>query len=254
MHQYLIGFFISIYFTYSQSSSNIVFSEEFDGSELNKDIWNFELGDGCPNLCGWGNNEPQIYTDSNHTLENGFLRITAKHENNQYTSTRITTKNKFEFKYGRIEARIKLPKGTGVWPAFWMLGSNIDEVGWPKCGEIDIMEYVGREPDHVFSALHTQSSHGDNVTNIKKTKIETIEEGFHLFEADWNSDRIVFSVDGEELYTYKPQEKNVDVWPYDQSFYIILNIAVGGNFGGPQIDNTIFPQEYVIDYIRVYKN
>ena len=232
---------------------NLIFSEEFDGEELNPAIWNFELGDGCPNLCGWGNNEPQIYTKDNHEVKDGFLKIKAKHANGTYTSTRITTKDKFEFQYGRIEARIKLPTGQGVWPAFWLLGSNIDEVGWPQCGEIDIMEYVGKEPHRVFNSLHTQSSHG-NTVNTKKTAISDIEEGFHIYTANWTNDKIEFLVDGESLYTYRPKPKNEDNWPFDQPFYMLLNLALGGNFGGPEIDNSIFPQEYLVDYIRVYKN
>jgi len=231
----------------------LIFSEEFDGEELNSAIWNFELGDGCPNLCGWGNNEPQIYTKDNHELKDGFLKIEAKNVNGTYTSTRITTKDKFEFQYGRIEARIKLPTGTGVWPAFWLLGSNIDEVGWPRCGEIDIMEYVGKEPGQVFNSLHTQSSHG-NTVNTKKTATADIEEGFHIYTANWTNDEIEFLVDGESLYTYHPKTKNEDNWPFDQPFYMLLNLAIGGNFGGPEIDNSIFPQEYLVDYVRVYKN
>lgn len=235
------------------NKSSLIFSEEFEGDVLNEEIWNFELGDGCPNLCGWGNNEPQVYTKKNHQLKDGFLKITAEHHNNRYTSTRITTKDKFEFTYGRVEARIKLPSGQGVWPAFWMLGSNIDEVGWPKCGEIDIMEYVGKEPGKVFNSLHTQSSHG-NTINTKKTPIQNIENGFHIYEANWTKDKIEFSVNGELLYTFQPIDKNEDIWPFDQPFYMLLNLAVGGNFGGPEIDNSIFPQEYSIDYIKVYKN
>lgn len=236
-----------------QQKQKLVFEEDFLGDALNEQLWNFELGDGCPNLCGWGNNEPQIYTDRNHKVENGNLIITVKKEDSSYTSTRITTKDKFEFQYGKVEARMKLPKGTGVWPAFWLLGSNIDEVGWPQCGEIDVMEYVGREPGQIFNSLHTQSSHG-NTVNTKTTKINGIEEGFHVYGMEWTKDKMSFYVDGKKTYTYAPKEKNEDNWPFDQLFYLILNVAVGGNFGGPVIDNEIFPQEFVVDYIRIYEN
>lgn len=234
-------------------NETLFWEENFDGDELDSSVWTFELGNGCPNLCGWGNNEPQSYTDTNHRLEDGNLHITVKKEGAIYTSTRIITKDKFEFTYGKIETRAKLPVGTGVWPAFWMLGSNIDEVSWPLCGEIDIVEYVGREPDMIFNSLHTQSSFG-NTVNTKKTRIEDIEEGFHIYEANWTNKRIEFSVDGELLYTYNPINKNVNTWPFDQPFFMILNVAVGGNFGGPEIDDSIFPQEFVIDYIKVYKD
>jgi len=156
-------------------------------------------------------------------------------------------------KYGRVEARAKLPVGHGIWPAIWMLGSNITEVGWPLCGEIDILEYVGREPDMVFNSLHTKDSHG-NTVNTKKTKIETIEEGFHTYTADWTPEKIDFYVDGNLMYTFAPEHKTEEIWPFNQPFYLILNMAVGGNFGGPEVDDSIFPQEFVIDYIRVYKD
>ena len=232
--------------------SKLVWEENFDGNSLNEEIWNFELGDGCPNLCGWGNNESQIYTRSNHIVENGYLFITARKKDSIYTSTRITTKNKKEFQYGRMEVCAKLPLGKGLWPAFWMLGANISEVGWPLCGEIDILEYVGREPNTIFTSLHTQNSHG-NTINSKKEIIEGIEEGFHLYAIDWNKDRIEFYIDNTLFYTFSPDDKNSEIWPFDQPFFFIINLAIGGNFGGLEIDDSIFPQEFVIDYIKVYQ-
>lgn len=227
--------------------------ENFSGTELNSGKWQFELGDGCPDLCGWGNAEPQLYTRKNHRLENGNLIITVKKEDSSYTSTRITTKDKFEFKYGRVEARAKLPIGAGVWPAIWMLGSNIDEVKWPLSGEIDILEYVGREPHMIFNSLHTADSHGETI-NTKKTRIENIEEGFHVYAMNWTPEKIEFFVDGEKLYTFNPKERTEEVWPFDQPFYLLVNMAIGGGFGGPSIDDSILPQEFVVDYIRVYDN
>jgi beta-glucanase (GH16 family) len=219
---------------------------------LDEKIWNFELGDGCPNLCGWGNNERQIYTQNNHVVNEGMLTITAKKEAHQYTSTRITTAAKVEFKYGYIETRAKIPVGHGIWPAFWMLGSNIKTVGWPLCGEIDILEYVGKEPQMIFTSLHTQASHG-NTINTKKTKIESIEEGFHTYGVDWTSEKMDFYVDGKVVYTFHPKDKSEAVWPFNQPFYFILNVAIGGNFGGPKVDDSLFPQEFIIDYIKVYQ-
>lgn len=242
---------LSSLFSFAQDKK-LIWEENFNGSELNTTIWNYELGDGCPSICGWGNNEKQIYTNSNHTVSNGMLTIEIKKENENYTSTRITTAKKKEFQYGRIEARAKIPVGKGIWPAFWMLGSNIKEIGWPKCGEIDILEYVGREPHMAYTSLHTQDSHG-NTINTKKTTISNIEEGFHLYAIDWTKDKIVFLIDDKEVYTFQPAPKNENTWPFNQPFYIIVNAAVGGNFGGHEIDDTIFPQKFEIDYIRVYQ-
>ena len=242
---------LSSLFSFAQYKK-LIWEENFNGSELNTTIWNYELGDGCPSICGWGNNEKQIYTNSNHTVSNGMLTIEIKKENENYTSTRITTAKKKEFQYGRIEARAKIPVGKGIWPAFWMLGSNIKEIGWPKCGEIDILEYVGREPHMAYTSLHTQDSHG-NTINTKKTSISNIEDGFHLYAIDWTKDKIVFLIDDKEVYTFQPEPKNENTWPFNQPFYIIVNAAVGGNFGGHEIDDTIFPQKFEIDYIRVYQ-
>lgn len=235
-----------------QTNQTLVWEENFTGSQLDESVWNFETGDGCPNLCGWGNNELQVYTNKNHTLKNGNLIIRAQKEGNKYTATRITTANKKQFQYGRIETRAKLPVGRGLWPAFWMLGGNITNVGWPKCGEIDILEYVGKEPNMVFTSLHTQDSHG-NTINSKKTKITDIEQGFHIYSIDWTKDKIDFFVDYKLVYTFQPDEKNENTWPYNQPFYFIINLAIGGNFGGPEVDESIFPQDFIVDYIKVYQ-
>ncbi len=229
----------------------LVWSDEFDGAELDTTVWNYELGDGCPNICGWGNNERQVYTRANHRLEDGNLVITARRDGDAYTSTRITTRGKQQFKYGRIETRAQLPVGQGIWPAFWMLGENISEVGWPLSGEIDILEYVGREPDMVYTTLHTAANHGDNASS-KKTRFNDIEEGFHRFATEWTAEEIAFFVDDQLVYTFDPATRTEEVWPFDQPFYIRLNLAIGGNFGGPEVDDSIFPQEYVVDYVRVY--
>lgn len=226
----------------------LIWEENFDGTSLNEKVWNFELGNN-----GWGNNERQDYTKDNHSVKNGFLIITARKDGEHYTSTRITTAGKKEFKYGYIEARAKLPKGYGIWPALWMLGGNIKQAGWPLAGEIDIMEYIGREPHTIYTTLHTKATHGEHASS-KKTDMGNIEEGFHTYAVNWTKDAITFYVDGKEVYKYAPEKKTVDNWPYDQPFYILINMAVGGNFGGPKVDDSIFPQEFVIDYVRVYNN
>jgi len=235
-----------------QSKRQLVWEDNFDGDSLNSDVWNFELGDGCPNLCGWGNNELQIYTQKNHELKDGLLTISAKHKDGVYTSTKINTREKREFQYGKIEVRAKLPTGKGLWPAFWMLGSNIKEVGWPLSGEIDILEYVGKEPETIFTTLHTADSYGSSI-NTRKDVVKGIEEGFHIYSIDWTKDKIDFFIDHKLFYSFVPKNKSVEVWPFDQPFYMILNVAIGGNFGGAVVDNSVFPQEFVIDYVRVYQ-
>jgi beta-glucanase (GH16 family) len=251
MNKFLIVLIFSQLSFGQLNKRKLVWAENFSGKVLNEKVWNIMLGDGCPN-CGWGNNERQLYTNENHKLIKGYLEITAHKKGDKYTSSRLTTKDKKEFQYGYFEARAKLPIGQGVWPAFWMLGSNIDEVGWPKTGEIDILEYIGKEQSMVFSTLHTQDSYGIS-KNTKKTKIEGIENGFHTYGVDWSKNKMDFFVDDKLVYTFQPEVKDENTWPFDQPFYFLLNLAIGGSFGGPEVDDAIFPQKFVIDYIRVYQ-
>ena len=231
----------------------LVWSDEFDGTTLNLDNWSYELGDGCPNLCGWGNNELQEYTVDNHRLEDGMLIISAKKgSNSNYTSTRIKTKGKQEFQYGRIEARVKVPSGAGMWPAFWALGNDIETNSWPNCGEIDIVEYVGKNPGQIFTSVHTPSSYG-NTVNSMITNVPNVEEDFHNYAVEWNENFIDFFFDDTRVYTYFVQTKNQNTWPFNKPFFFILNLAVGGNFGGPVANNIQFPREFIIDYVRVYQ-
>ncbi|MBA6152504.1 glycoside hydrolase family 16 protein [Gelidibacter maritimus] len=234
-------------------SQELILEEHFDGDQLNEAIWNYELGDGCPDLCGWGNNERQIYVKENVEVKDGKLVITAKFDGTTYTSGKINTKETIEFQYGTIEVRAKLPKGKGVWPAIWMLGSDISEVGWPQSGEIDIMEYVGKNPHEIHTTLHTPDSHGQSI-NSQVTTIENVEDGFHVYKSEWTKDFIKFYIDGVLVYTFSPEVKNDSTWPFDKPFYLLLNLAVGGNFGGPEVDDNIFPQEFSIDYVKVFKN
>ena len=223
----------------------LIFDEEFDGTSLNTGSWNFDLGDGCPNLCQWGNQEGQIYTDSNHKFIDGTLVITV---DTGPSSTRINTKSKKEFGYSRVEAMIKLPTGgSGLWPAFWMLGS---QGGWPDNGEIDIMEYVSRQPNTIHNALHTRSSHGAT-ENHKQTYVQD-PENWHLYAIEWSSRQIDFFIDDTKTYTYKPNVQTTENWPFNKAFYLVLNVAVGGTFGG-SIDNSIYPSEMHVDYIKVYE-
>ena len=231
----------------------LVWSDEFDGTTLNLDNWTYELGDGCPNLCGWGNNELQEYTDDNHRLEDGILIISAKKgSNSNYTSTRIITKGKQEFQYGRIEARVKVPSGAGMWPAFWALGNDIETNSWPNCGEIDIVEYVGKNPGQIFTSVHTPSSYG-NTVNSMITIVPNVEDDFHKYAVDWNQNFIDFFFDDIRVYTYSVQTKNQNTWPFNKPFFLIINLAIGGNFGGPVASDLMFPREFIIDYVRVYQ-
>lgn len=231
-------------------------SDEFDESEINMDHWTLETG-----ASGWGNNELQNYTNGdNAKVVDGKLIITARKVNENtlvgsYTSSRIVSKEKKEFQYGRLEIRAKLPSGTGIWPAIWMLGSNFSSVGWPSCGEMDIMEYVGYEPNVIHSTVHTPAGYGGNGNGSSKT-LATCEEEFHVYGLFWTKRKLVFYTDNIEnvTHTYIPAVKTSENWPFDQPFFFIFNVAVGGNWGGAQgIDNSIFPQTMEIDYVRVYQ-
>jgi len=235
-------------------NSSLLWSDEFNytGSpDSNK--WNYNIGRGDN---GWGNGEEQYYTSrtENVKVENGHLIITAKKENYEganYTSTRLLTQGKFDFTYGTVEIKAKLPTGGGTWPALWLLGSNINTVGWPACGEIDIMEHVGNNQGTVQSAMHTPSSYGGTV-NHGSQFLDDVSTEFHIYAVEWTSEKMVFSVDGIEHYTYNPSAKDNSTWPYDLDQFIILNIAMGGGFGGA-IDPNFVSSTMEIDYVRVYQ-
>lgn len=235
-----------------KSQESLIFFDDFSNSSIDLNYWNYELGDGCPELCGWGNLESQIYTKNNILIENNKLIIKATKEDQTYFSGRLNTKGKIEFQYGIVEVRAKLPKGKGVWPAIWMLGFDIDETPWPACGEIDIMEYVGKNPSEIHTTVHTSDSYG-NSKNTKVINLKNIENGFHIYSIDWNANRINFLIDNNIVYRFSPDTKTDEIWPFDKPFYLILNLAIGGRFGGFEIDDSIFPQEFIIDYVKVYK-
>lgn len=249
---------------YSQTVTtlnNLVMAEEFnvDGAP-NPALWSYEIGDGtAQGIPGWGNNELQYYTDrpENVVVEDGMLKIVARQEsfeNSGYTSGRILTKDLFEKKYGRFEARIKLPWGQGMWPAFWMLGANSDEVIWPACGEIDIMENRGSEPTIINGTVHGPGYEGGRSIGKPYDLVnDRFDTGFHVFGIEWGEGYINFYVD-DVLYNQITPENVPGEWVFDnQPFYIIMNVAVGGNYGGPPNENTIFPQEMLVDYVRVYQ-
>jgi len=187
-------------------------------------------------------------------VQNGKLLITAIHQNyagSNYTSARIKTQGKFSFQYGRIDFRAKLPGGEGIWPANWLLGDAFSSIGWPACGEIDVMEYRGADPNIIHGSIHTPSSYGGTV-NTATNYVMNVENQFHLYSIEWDATKIRFLIDNSEYYVYQPSVYNADTWPFNASFFAILNVAVGGSFGGP-VNNAIFPQTMEVDYVRVYQ-
>lgn len=236
----------------SVAQNKMILSDNFDKNQLDENTWNYELGNGCPENCGWGNQEKQIYTDKQISINNGVLDINVIQKDGIYKSSKITTKNKIEFTYGTVEVRAKLPTGTGIWPAIWLLGANIDTVNWPACGEIDMMEFAGKDPEKLHTTLHTTSSHGNSI-NTKVTIIPELTTGYHIYKMVWTEDSIVFLIDNQELYTYNPKIKNSETWPFDKPFYLIINTAVGGTFGGQEVNDSIFPQKFSIDYVKIYQ-
>jgi beta-glucanase (GH16 family) len=240
---------------------NLIMSDEFntDGAPSSA-MWNFDIGNGAAQgIPGWGNNELQYYTDrpENIVIEEGMLKITARKESFEgsgYTSARIQTKDKFEKQYGRFEARIQLPWSQGLWPAFWMLGSNSDEVTWPACGEIDIMENRGQEPTLINGTLHGPGySAGESISKAFELQNDRFDTGFHVFGIEWGQGYINFYVD-DVLYNQITPSDVTGEWVFDnQPFYIIMNVAVGGNYPGPPNENSVFPQTMLVDYVRIYE-
>lgn len=233
-------------------NTGLIFSDEFDtpGSP-NTNKWTYDLGAG-----GWGNGESQYYTNrtDNVVIANGILKIIARKESYlgaEYTSTRMKTQGKFDFKYGKVEVRAKLPQGGGTWPAIWMLGSSITTAGWPACGEVDIMEHAGNRQGIVQSAMHTPSSYG-NTSNVGSQTLADVSTAFHVYAVEWTSEKMVFSVDGVAHYTYNPATKNSSTWPFNANQFLILNVAMGGAFGGA-IDPAFTESSMEIDYVRVYQ-
>ena len=242
---------ISVYVT---DALSLIWSDEFDTDGSPDDSkWNYDIGRGNN---GWGNSEVQYYTsrEGNVVVEDGVLKITAKKESfegAQYTSARMKTQGKFDFKYGKVEVKAKLPEGGGTWPAIWMLGKNIDIVGWPACGEIDIMEHRGNNFGIVSSALHTPSSFGGTVNTGSRT-VSNVSTEFHVYAVEWTQEKIIFSVDDAVFYTYNPTAKSSSTWPFIENQFIILNVAMGGGFGGA-IDSNFTESAMEIDYVRVYQ-
>lgn len=227
----------------------LVWADEFNvAGAPDPSKWGFETG----NNNGWGNNELEYYTtrSDNAAVSNGTLKINLKKENYMgfgWTSARMLSKGKFTFKYGRFEARAKLPAGGGTWPAIWAMGSNIDTTPWPGCGEIDIMEHVGNQQNKIFSTLHYPNHFGGG--GVSNSVINpTASTEFHVYGFEWNATTLKFSVDGKVFHTFA----NDASLPFNQNFFLILNLAMGGNFGGA-VDPAVTGGTMEIDYIRIYK-
>ncbi len=226
----------------------LVWSDEFNGTSLNNSYWTFDLGN-----SGWGNNELENYTNSSNNIyvQNGNLYITAiKETNGTYTSARIKTQGLKSFQYGKIEARMKLPFGQGMWPAFWMLGSNITSAGWPSCGEIDIMEMIGGQGRE--NTVHGSAHWGSDYTNTYTLSSGTLADTFHVYDVTWTPTQIAWHIDGIQysVLNITPSALNA----FKKPFFIILNLAVGGAWPGNPDASTVFPQQLVVDYVRVYQN
>ncbi len=248
------------------SGWELVWSDEFngpDGSRIDPTRWTAEVGGE-----GWGNRERQYYTQQreNATIENGCLVMTAIKESLdgvqcwygpcEYTSARLNTQVKFERTYGRFEASIQVPQGQGIWPAFWLLGSNIITEGWPACGEIDIMENIGKEPSIVHGTLHGPSySSGNGIGGKHSLKPgQRFSNEFHVFAVEWEPQVIRWYVDGQVYQTRTPSDVPPGkAWVFDHPFFILLNLAVGGDWPGDANDTTVFPQKMRVDYVRVYQ-
>jgi beta-glucanase (GH16 family) len=231
------------------ASEALIWSDEFNTAGApDPGKWGFETG----NNNGWGNNELEYYTNrsDNAIVSNGTLKINLKKEAYNgfgYTSARLLTKGKFSFKYGRIEIKAKLPTGGGTWPAIWGMGDNITTVPWPGCGEIDIMEHVGNQQNKIFSTMHYPGHSGGGGVG-GSTINPTASTAFHVYSLDWSPTTMKFSIDGNLYYTFS---NSADL-PFNQNFFLILNVAMGGNFGGPA-DPNFTSDSMEVDYIRVYK-
>ncbi len=239
-------------------TQKLKWSEEFNGTTIDTSQWNYKTG-----ATGWGNEELQNYTDGNNVeVADGSLKIIVKKEGKgqkvgDYTSARITSTQKVQ--YGHVAIRAKMPdyKGKGIWPALWMLGADITEIGWPQCGEIDVMEYVSKNPDQVLQTIHSVANNHSNGTQISTDFIAlpTIEEEFHIYGLLWKEDQLQFYIDSPDNITLtidRPEDYNNENWPFMKEYYFILNIAVGGNLGG-KVDDLIFPASMEVDYVRVYE-
>ena len=238
----------------SYANMTLVWQDEFDGTSLNSSNWSYEIGTGSN---GWGNSELQYYTDNNTSFVEGNLVITAKKETlngSQYTSSRIITRDKFDFRYGRVDIRASLPEGKGIWPALWMLGSNFGTVGWPACGEIDIMEMIGgngRE-NTVLGTAHwlNNGSHAE-FGGSRTLPFGSFHDTYHVFSIVWDETSIKWYVDNQQYHVIDTTPAELD--EFRNNFFLIMNVAVGGNLPGNPDSSSTYPQHMIVDYVRVFQ-
>ncbi|MEM9390064.1 MAG: glycoside hydrolase family 16 protein [Bacteroidota bacterium] len=246
----------------NEDNYQLVWSDEFEYEGFaDSTKWSYDVGDGCPNVCGWGNNELQYYTKNdadNAFVKDGKLIISLLQEKigaKEYSSARLVTRNKGDWKYGKFVIRAKLPRALGTWPAIWMLPTDWKYGGWPNSGEIDIMENVGYDPDSIVGAAHTGAYNGMYGTH-KNSRIYVPDShsNFHEYSLEWKPNEYHLFVDDRKYFTFCNENKTASEWPFDQRFHLIMNIAFGGNWGGRKgIDPTNLPQQMEIDYVRVYQ-
>ncbi|MDE7224837.1 MAG: glycoside hydrolase family 16 protein [Acetatifactor sp.] len=247
-------------FVYDRASLTyeLVWSDEFDYEGApDPEKWGYDVGG-----SGWGNNELQYYTEGdNVTVTDGMLVIEARKEEmggRDYTSSRLVTRNKGDWTYCKVEVYAKLPSGLGTWPAIWMLPTDYEYGSWPASGEVDIMEHVGYDQDVIVQSVHNQKYHGAQ-SRSHSIHTEGVSEEFHLYSVEWLPDKLIFYVDGEEQYIYDPQQitsqPTYEYWPFDKRMHLLINLAFGGDWGGARgVDDSYFPIQYEVDYVRVYQS
>jgi Glycosyl hydrolases family 16/Calx-beta domain len=239
----------------SYPGMTLVWQDEFSGDQLDETSWQHEIGTGNN---GWGNNELQFYQPQNTFLHDGHLLIEARRESvggRNFTSSRIITRGRREFRYGRIDIRAALPEGQGIWPALWMLGRNINQIGWPACGEIDIMELVGHQPGRIHGTAHFGASFAQHQESGGSTALSggrKFSEEFHVFSIVWRENSITWLLNDQPFYSLSSQDVGAAPWPFNQPFFFIFNVAVGGNWPGAPDNTTVFPQRMIVDYVRVF--
>ncbi|MDF2380491.1 family 16 glycosylhydrolase [Nostoc ellipsosporum NOK] len=243
----------------SYAGYTLAWSNEFNNGALDATAWSHQNGDGCPSMCGWGNNELEYYTDRPQNLffQDGKLIIEANKEQfgaRGYTSSKIITSGKKMFKFGRIDIRAKLPKGKGIWPAFWMMPQASVYGGWPTSGEIDIMEMVGHEPNRTHGTIHYGPGPGSTqISRSTALSSGTLADEFHVYSLEWKQDQIKWYLDGNLFSTVNKADLNGVLYPFNEEFFMIFNLAVGGNWPGSPDATTYFPQWLIVDYVRYYQ-
>ena len=234
----------------------LVWADEFDGDAVDVSRWSFEIGNGDN---GWGNQELQYYREENTVVDEGALVIQARRESFgglDYTSSRLITQDKEEFAFGRVDIRAALPEGQGLWPALWMLGANFDEIGWPRCGEIDVMEALGDDTRRIFGTAHFGRDFQSRRFVSDRYDLgqgnDYVNE-WHVYSIEWERNRIRWYVDDVQYHELTPSDTQGGPWPFNEPFFMILNVAVGGQLPGSPDESTVFPQRMAVDYVRVFQ-